>query len=109
LKRPDEAAALLRDCLQRRSHKDPQDWWVFQTKSQLGQALTALKKYSEAEALLHEAYAGLMERRDKMFVRHHRYIGEAARSLVNLYESWGKKDQAASWRQKIAAQSPPKS
>jgi serine/threonine protein kinase len=109
MKKPDQAATLLRECLERRSKRGAQDWWLFLTKSQLGQALTALKKYSEAEALLHEAYAGLMERRDKMFVRHHRYIGEAARSLVNLYESWGKKDQAASWRQKIAAQSPPKS
>jgi hypothetical protein len=101
LKRPDEAAALLRDCLQRRSHKDPQDWWVFQTKSQLGQALTGLKSYSEAEALLIDAHAGLTARKEKMLPRHRRYIGEAAQGLVNLYEAWDKKDQAASWRQKL--------
>jgi eukaryotic-like serine/threonine-protein kinase len=108
MKKFDEAAPLLQECLALRSRKDAGDWWVFQTKSQFGQALTGLKKYSEAEPLLLEAHAGLTKRKAKMQVRYHRYIGEAARGLVDLYSAWGKEEQAASWRQKLPLPAPSK-
>jgi hypothetical protein len=33
-------------------------------------------------------------------MRYQRYVGEAARALADLYEAWGKKDQAEQWRTK---------
>jgi serine/threonine protein kinase/tetratricopeptide (TPR) repeat protein len=95
----DEAELLLRECLALRLGKDPAEWWVFQTRSQLGQAATGLKRHAEAEALLREAHQELAVRKDKIPARCHRYLGEAAQALADLYETLGKKDEAAQWRQ----------
>src|SRR5437763_17163125 len=54
MKEYDEAEALLRECLALRAGKAPAEWWVFQNKSQLGQAASGLKRHAEAEALLRE-------------------------------------------------------
>jgi serine/threonine protein kinase/tetratricopeptide (TPR) repeat protein len=96
----DDAEAVLRECLALRQQKDPGDWWVFQTKSQLGQALTGRKRYAEAEALLLEAHQELTDRKEKIPGRYHRFLGEAAVALADLYEAWGKKHQAEQWREK---------
>jgi serine/threonine protein kinase/tetratricopeptide (TPR) repeat protein len=94
----DEAEALLRECLTLRLGKDPAEWWVFQTRSQLGHAALGLKRYAEAEALLREAHHELVARKDKIPARYQRTIGEAAQALADLYETLGKKDEAAQWR-----------
>jgi tetratricopeptide (TPR) repeat protein len=100
MKKYDEAQTLLRECLALRMGKDPADWWVFQTKSQLGQAAAGLGRYAEAEALLREAHQELSARKDKIPARYQRYLGEAAQALANLYEIWGKKDEEDRWRAK---------
>ena len=79
--------------------KDPNDWLVFLTKAQLGRSLTGLKQYAEAEAVLQEAYQGLTARKDQVPPRQIPATGQA---LVELYEAWGKKEQAAKWRQRLA-------
>jgi hypothetical protein len=75
--------------------KAPADWWIFQTKSQLGQAAIGLKRYAEAEALLREAHQELTARKEKIPARYQRTIGEAAQALADLYETLGKKSEAA--------------
>jgi len=100
-KKFDDADRLLRECLALRARKDPTDWWIYHTKSQLGQANLGLKKYPEAEALLLEAHEKLTERKEKIPSRYHRYLADTDRALVDLYEAWGKTDQAATWRQKL--------
>jgi serine/threonine protein kinase len=101
MKRFDEALILVRDCLAMRTRKDAADWGVFRTKLQLGQAMTGLKHYAEAEALLLEAHRELSARKESIPVWTHRFIGEAVQSLVDLYEVSGKKNEAAQWRQKL--------
>jgi serine/threonine protein kinase/Tfp pilus assembly protein PilF len=101
MKKFDQARTLLSDCLALRKKKDPNDWWIFQTKSQLGQAVTGLKTYAEAESLLLEGRRGLVDQKNKIPPRYHGYIGEATQALVNLYDAWGKKDKAAEWRRKL--------
>src|SRR5262249_22782765 len=96
----DEALAVLRECLAQRLQKDAEDWWVSQTKSQLGQALTGLKRYVEAEGLLREAHEGLTARRDKIPGRFHRVLAESARAMADLHEAGAKKDQQATWRER---------
>jgi serine/threonine protein kinase len=103
MKKYDEADVLLRDCLALRTRKAPGEWWVSHTKSHLGQAATGLKRYAEAEALLLGAYQELSSRNDKIPARNRHYIGEAAQALVDLYEAWGKEEQAAPWRKKLEA------
>jgi serine/threonine protein kinase/tetratricopeptide (TPR) repeat protein len=98
MKKYDEAETLLRDCLALRLGKDPADWWVFQTKSQLGQAAAGVQRYAEAEALLREAHLGLVAGKGKIPARYQRYLGEAAHALADLYETQGKKEEAARWR-----------
>jgi tetratricopeptide (TPR) repeat protein len=105
MKRFADAEARANECLTLRMKKNPLEWWVFQTKSQLGQAKTALRKYPEAEPLLLEGQKELASRKDKIPARFRRYIGVAGDSLVDLYDHWGKKTEAAAWRKKLAASS----
>jgi serine/threonine protein kinase len=100
MQRHEESAALSRDCLRLRERNTPGEWWVWQTKSQLGQAMIGLKRYSEAEALLLEAYPELVSRRDTIPARFQYFMGEAALSLAELYEAWGRKEPAVPWREK---------
>jgi hypothetical protein len=85
----------------------PGAWEVFHTKSQLGQALTGLNRFAEAEPLLLEAYRELAARKGQIPVPSHGSIREAAQGLVDLYQAWDKKAQAAQWRQILAVPSPP--
>jgi eukaryotic-like serine/threonine-protein kinase len=97
------ARTLLSDCLSMRMRKAPGDWWTSYTKCQLGQALTGLKRYPEAESLLQEAQKELIARQDKIPGRYHHCLREATQAIVNFYEACGKTDLARQWRQKLAA------
>ncbi len=103
MKKYTEADTLLRECLALRTRKAPGEWWVSQTKSQLGRVATSLKQHAEAESLLLEAHRELLASQDKLPTRHRPYVGDAAQGLVNLYDAMGNKDQAAEWRKKLEA------
>ena len=102
MKRFEDALELLGACLAMLVKKDAGQWRVFWTKSQLGQAKTGLKQFSEAEVLLQEAHKELAARKDKLPIWTHRYIRETGRTLADLYEAWGKKELAAEWRNRLA-------
>jgi serine/threonine protein kinase/tetratricopeptide (TPR) repeat protein len=89
MKRFDEALSLLRECQTLRTRKDPADWWILQTKSQLGQALAGLKRSAEAEALLDEAMTSLTAQKDKIPGRYRHFIGEAGEALASVRKSAG--------------------
>jgi hypothetical protein len=56
-----------------------------------------------------QGYQGLKERVSQIPQEAQIRLTEALRRLVQLYEAWGKPDQAAQWRQQLAGrQSPPK-
>ena len=64
-------------------------------RSHLGACLTKLKRYREAEEQLLPAYAGLKAARGapaRTLTR------KAVSRLIELYEAWGKPDQAAPYR-----------
>jgi serine/threonine protein kinase/tetratricopeptide (TPR) repeat protein len=107
MKRYDEAVDLLRESQMLLERKDPKQWRVFWTKSQLGQSMTGLKRYTQAEALLQEAYKEMTAQKDKLPAWTFRYTKATAQGLVDLYEAWGKKEQAAQWRQQLAPSTPP--
>jgi tetratricopeptide (TPR) repeat protein len=98
--RPAEAEPVLRECLAIREKKQPDKWTTFHAKSLLGGALAGQQKYAEAEPLLLAGYEG-MEGRAKTIPPPGQFrLTEARERLVQFYDAWGKKDQAAVWRKK---------
>jgi hypothetical protein len=59
-------------------------------------------KFAEVEPMLIEGYQGLKERQERIpFLWRKKRPAEAAQRLVDLYEAWGKKDQANEWRKRL--------
>jgi Tetratricopeptide repeat len=100
------AAYHLRAVLdvRRRMAGDDSDTQV--CRLELGMVRLQQKNYAEAESLLLEAYAGL---------KHHESASSESKSrlttvlqrIVQLYDGWGKKDQAMEWRQNLDEQKKP--
>jgi serine/threonine protein kinase len=97
-----DAAALLRECLKRREDAQPDDWRRFHTMSQLGAALAGGQKPAEAEAYLIRGYEGLLKRAARIPPSRQKDLAAAAARIVPFYEAWGKPEQAARWRQRLA-------
>jgi serine/threonine protein kinase/Tfp pilus assembly protein PilF len=93
-----EAEPILRECLGTRAKKLPDLWNTFNAQSMLGAALLGQKKYADAEPLLLTGYEGMKQRVAKIPAQFRPVrLGEAVERLVQLYEDWGKKDQATKW------------
>jgi hypothetical protein len=69
----------------------------------LGGALAEMQNYAEAEPLLLEGYEGLKQREAKLPADRKVVLTEALERLVQLYDAWGKKDEAAKWRKELEA------
>ncbi|MGH9940356.1 MAG: tetratricopeptide repeat protein, partial [Blastocatellia bacterium] len=93
--RPARAAPYLREALEKlqaspiRSTSD-----LFSAAGILGECLTLLKRYAEAERLLNESYTGFQLVRGEKSVA----MVQARQRWVKLYEAWGKPDKAAQFR-----------
>ena len=103
----------MRDCLKVRAQKQPDDWTTFNTRSMLGGSLLGQKQYAEAEPLLLEGYQGMKQREQHIPKPGKPRLSEALDRLIELYDAWGKKDEAAKWRairdgQQTPDQSPPR-
>jgi tetratricopeptide (TPR) repeat protein/predicted Ser/Thr protein kinase len=92
------AEPLLRECLEiRRTGLPEDDRSIAETESLLGGCLTALGRYDEAEPLLLESYPRIRsaaEEPDKQ-------ARAACQRIIELYDAWGKPDQAAEWRAQL--------
>ncbi len=95
-----EAESVLRECLAIAEKQEPDGWAAFDARSLLGGSLLGQKKYAEAEPLLLAGYEGLEKRKASTPVHAKRRLPEAMERLVQLYDAWGKKDQADAWRKK---------
>jgi hypothetical protein len=98
-----DAEPLLRECLAIRQKKQPDAWTTFSTKSMLGAALAEMQNYADAEPLLLEGYDGLKQRAAKIPADRKVVLTEALERLVQLYDAWGKPDEAAKWRKELEA------
>jgi tetratricopeptide (TPR) repeat protein len=67
------------------------------TESLLGACLTALKKYEEAEVLLLRSVAALQAAPGVAATT----VRRAQDRLLQLYEAWGRPEQADAWRKKL--------
>jgi serine/threonine protein kinase/tetratricopeptide (TPR) repeat protein len=71
-----------------------------EAECRLGACLVALRRFQEAEPLLLAGW----EKVEAASVVPSRQKEEILGSLVKLYETWGKKDQAVAWDKKLEAQ-----
>jgi eukaryotic-like serine/threonine-protein kinase len=95
-----KSEGLARTVLEFDRKRMPDNWQRFGTESLLGASLAAQKKYTEAEPLLLEGYKGMLVRKDRVGVANSYYLDRARRSLVQLYQAWGKPTKAAEWNHK---------
>jgi tetratricopeptide (TPR) repeat protein len=96
-----EAEPLLREALKICEGKQPQKWARFWCQALLGASLAGQKHYAEAEPLLRAGYEGLKARQPVIPVPHRTWLTEAVEGLVQLYDAWGKPDEAARWRAEL--------
>ena len=93
--RPAEGEPLLRNALAATEKAAPADSpELAEYRRQLGEALTALRRYDEAELLL----LGSHDVVNRTFDTHHPESRASAAALAALYSAWGKPDQAAKYQ-----------
>ncbi len=93
-----EAEVYLRECLAILENKDPDARETFNAKSRLGGALLGQQKYADAEPMLLEGYQGMKARATSRTTAGSPFgqrLTEALERLVQLYDGWGKLDEAA--------------
>jgi len=96
-----EAEALAREGLGMRQKASPEVWSTFYAQSLLGDCLAGQKRFAEAEPLLLQGYQGMLERDVKIPLASKRRLDESLERLVQLYDAWGKQEQAEHWRKKL--------
>jgi tetratricopeptide (TPR) repeat protein len=99
-----DAEPVLRECLALRENQEPDAWTTFSARSMLGGALLGQKKPAEAEPLLVQGYEGMKQRAAKITLGNKPRLAEALERLVELYDAWGKPDQAARWRRELESE-----
>jgi serine/threonine protein kinase/DNA-binding SARP family transcriptional activator len=102
-----EAEPTLRECLAVRAKQQPDAWSTFNTKSLLGEALLGQQKFAEAEPLLKAGYGGLKAREKAIPPQAKSRLALALDRLVQLYDAWGKPEQAEHWRKQRTPQPAP--
>ena len=101
-----EADPVLRECLAIREKTQPDVWTTFNTRSTLGGSLLGQGKYALAEPLIIAGYEGLKARAGTVPTGAEMRLAEAAERVVQLYDAWGKKDNAAQWRARLETRAP---
>jgi hypothetical protein len=92
-----EAEPVLRECLEIRTARIPDDPKRYDTMSLFGGVLLGQRRYEEAEPFLVEGYEKMAA--DFEPVRRHR----ALERVVSLYEAWGRREEAEAWKARLAA------
>jgi|GEM_PF-1099764 len=100
--KPVDAEPFLRECLLLFEKNQPDDVNTFNTMSLLGLSLLKQKKFADAEPLLVSGHKGMEEREEKIPAKGQFLLTEALERLIQLYETWGKPEQAAKWKAKFA-------
>jgi tetratricopeptide (TPR) repeat protein len=100
-----EAEPVWRELLEGRRKVLPAGHWrVGEAEARLGECLARLERYSEAETLLKAAHGRLAGAAGPPAPA--AVVRRAVTELVALYEAWGKPEQAAAWRAKLAPGTP---
>jgi non-specific serine/threonine protein kinase/serine/threonine-protein kinase len=101
LERYADAERAIRDLLDQTRVSGRESYRVAHLESLLGQALTRLGRYGEAEPLVLQGYEHIMVARAGDPQQRARSAPVFIVQIVHLYEAWGKPDKAAEWRAKL--------
>jgi hypothetical protein len=93
-----DAEPLLRESVALDEGLAPDAWSTHHVRSLLGGALLGQQKYADAEPLLVQGYEGLKRRATQIPVEYQNRLAIALERLVQLYDGWGRRDEAAKWR-----------
>jgi non-specific serine/threonine protein kinase/serine/threonine-protein kinase len=96
-----EAERIIREALESQEKTNPDVWERHNSQTLLGAALAGQARYSEAEPLLQAGYKGLIERQAAIPRESRSILDQAALRIVQLYQDWGKLDQATEWRDRL--------
>jgi serine/threonine protein kinase/tetratricopeptide (TPR) repeat protein len=99
--KPSDAEPVLREALEIWDAKRPGGWSRFHTQARLGESLLDQKKYADAEPLLISGYEGMKARTATIPAPEKDRLGESGKSILKLYDTWGKPAKAAEWRAKL--------
>jgi tetratricopeptide (TPR) repeat protein len=98
---PSAAESVLRPFLDAREKAGADGWETGQTRCLLGWAVRAQGRFEDAESLLLTGYAELKRCERPARPGEVSPVVEATRTLVELYQAWGKPDQARQWRGRL--------
>jgi tetratricopeptide (TPR) repeat protein len=104
----DDAEKGIRECLAL-CEADPvlrDSWRKFDAMSILGGVLVLRTNLDGAEPLLLSGNQGLQQRAEKLPAPARKFLHQALERLVQLYEAWGKPEQAAEWKNTLARLEP---
>jgi hypothetical protein len=98
-----ESESIMRECILIHEKRQPDEWPSFNTKAQLGVILMAQKKYAEAEPLLLSGLEGMRKRAATLPPPVKAHLAKGLEKLAQLYDEWGKPEQASRWRKELAS------
>ena len=101
-----EAESVTREALAILQKARPDEAPTAGAASLLGGALLGQQRYAEAEPMLREGYEGMKSREAQIPAAHKGRLTEALERLVQLYDAWGKPDEATKWRRELEARRP---
>ncbi|MFO0887852.1 MAG: serine/threonine-protein kinase [Isosphaeraceae bacterium] len=105
-KKSSDAEPILRECLEILEKTRSDDFTTFNTRSLLGASLLGQARYAEAEPELLAGFEGMVHHEEgKARLLE---LLEAKRRIVRLYDAWGRREKADSWRRKLPATRPAK-
>jgi tetratricopeptide (TPR) repeat protein len=98
------AEPVLRECLRMRAESLPEKHWqTANAASMLGECLTGLSAYDEAEQLLVDSYSVISTQLGETDQR----ALAALRRIITLYDAWDKPEQSREWGAKSPPTQPP--
>lgn len=100
------AEPLARETYDWHRKKRPDASGQFRSESLLGASLAGQKQYALAEPLLLAGYQGMAARKEQMDAADSFEIDLVGRWIRELYQTWGKPDQAAQWKNTHSAPAP---
>jgi len=98
-----ECERLAREIMTITKKKLPDEYMPYHAEMLVGASLSGQKEYADAEPLLLEGYRGMLARKEQIGVPHLFYLDRSRDWILNLYQAWGKPEQATEWREKMQA------